>query len=100
MLYRPPRISNHCARKNVMLFVEQDTRIAAGVGMDIRVELQDVSSVKKRLKVEVPAEAALRELNQVADEYKRHAKVPGFRLGKAPMQLIKRHFRKSASVET
>ena len=94
MLYRPPRISNHCARKNVMLFVEQDTRIAAGVGMDIRVELQDMSSVKKRLKVEVPADAALRELNQVADEYKRHAKVPGFRLGKVPMQLIKRHFRK------
>ena len=63
--------------------------------MDIRVELQDVSSVKKRLKVEVPADAALRELNQVADEYKRHAKVPGFRPGKAPMQLIKRHFGKS-----
>ena len=63
--------------------------------MDIRVELEDVSSVKKRLKVEVPAGIALQELDQIAGQYKKHARLPGFRPGKAPVKLIKRHFRKS-----
>lgn len=63
--------------------------------MDIRVQLEDVSTVKKRLKVEVPADIALQEFNQVAGEYKKRARLPGFRPGKAPVQLVKRHFRRS-----
>ena len=57
-------------------------------------ELEDVSTVKKRLKVEVPAGLALKELNEVAGAYKRRARLPGFRQGKAPVELVKRHFRK------
>jgi trigger factor len=63
--------------------------------MEIRVELEDVSSVKKRLKVEVPAGIALKEFDQVAKTYKQQARLPGFRPGKAPVELIKRHFKKS-----
>ena len=63
--------------------------------MEIRVELEDVSSVKKRLKVEVPAGIALKEFDQVVKAYKRQARLPGFRPGKAPVELIKRHFKKS-----
>ena len=62
--------------------------------MEIRIEFEDVSTVKKRMKVEVPAEIAQREFNQVAGEYKKHARLPGFRPGKAPVQLVKRHFAK------
>lgn len=63
--------------------------------MEIRVELEDVTTVKKRLKVEVPARIALKEMDQVAKQYKQQARLPGFRPGKAPVELIKRHFRKS-----
>jgi trigger factor len=63
--------------------------------MEIQVELEDVTTVKKRLKVEVPAGIALQEMNQVAQQYKKQARLPGFRPGKAPLELIKRHFRKS-----
>jgi len=56
--------------------------------------LEDVTTVKKRLKVEVPASLAQQEMNQVANQYKQHARLPGFRPGKAPVELIKRHFRK------
>jgi len=62
--------------------------------MEIQVELEDVTTVKKRLKVEVPASLAQQEMNQVANQYKQHARLPGFRPGKAPVELIKRHFRK------
>ena len=65
--------------------------------MEIRVELEDVTTVKKRLKVEVPASIALKEMDQVAKQYKQQARLPGFRPGKAPVKLIKRHFRKSIS---
>jgi hypothetical protein len=44
--------------------------------MEIRVELEDVSSVKKRLKVEVPAGIALKEFDQVAKTYKQQAETP------------------------
>lgn len=57
--------------------------------------MEDVTTVKKRLKVEVPARIALKEMDQVAKQYKQQARLPGFRPGKAPVELIKRHFRKS-----
>ncbi|MDA2933154.1 trigger factor [Acidobacteria bacterium AH-259-D05] len=63
--------------------------------MDIRVELEHVSTVKKRLKVEVPAGIALKEWDQVAGQYKQQVRLPGFRPGKAPVELIKRRFRKN-----
>jgi trigger factor len=62
--------------------------------MDIQVELVDVSTVKKKLKVVVPAETAQRRFNEIADEYRRHVRLPGFRPGKAPLALIKRRFHK------
>ncbi len=60
--------------------------------MDISAQLEDVSSVKKRLHVEVPEAAATQEFARVADEYKNHVRVPGFRKGKAPLGLIRRRF--------
>ena len=63
--------------------------------MEIQVELEDVTTVKKRLKVEVPASIALKEMDQLAKQYKQQARLPGFRPGKAPVELIKRRFRKS-----
>ena len=62
--------------------------------MNIQVELEDVSTVKKKLKVEIPAEAALREMNRIAGEYRRQARLPGFRPGRAPLELVKRRFQK------
>ena len=63
--------------------------------MEIRIELQDLTAVRKRLRVEVPADIALQEWNQIAGEYRKQARLPGFRPGKAPVELVKRHFRKS-----
>ena len=62
--------------------------------MDIRLEVEDISPVKKKLKVEVPADVAGKEFNQIASDYKKHARLPGFRPGKAPLQLVKRRFQK------
>ena len=60
--------------------------------MQLRVELEDITSVKKKLKVEVPAEVTLGQFNQVAQAYRSQARLPGFRPGKAPLGLVKRRF--------
>jgi trigger factor len=62
--------------------------------MDIQVELVNISTVKKKLKVEIAAEAAQKQLDEIADEYRRHVRVPGFRPGKAPLALVKRRYQK------
>ncbi len=60
--------------------------------MKLRVELEDITPVKKKLKVEIPAEVALGQFNQVTQAYRRRARLPGFRPGKAPLGLVKRRF--------
>lgn len=60
--------------------------------MEIHADLEDVSSVQKVLKVEISAADASSRFQSVAEEYRRHARVPGFRPGKAPLGLIKRRF--------
>jgi trigger factor len=60
--------------------------------MDIQVELEEIGSVKRKLSIEVSAEKAAKEFDRVARDFKKHANLPGFRRGKAPLQLIKRRF--------
>lgn len=59
---------------------------------NIQVELEDVSSVKKKLKIEVPADVAGDEFERIAKDFKKYARLPGFRPGKAPLDLIKKRF--------
>lgn len=60
--------------------------------MEIQTELEDLSSVKKRLTVSIPAETALREFDRVAKSLRSRVRVPGFRAGKAPVELVKRRY--------
>jgi len=46
----------------------------------------------RELEVEVPAEAVEKELERVTREFARLARIPGFRPGKAPMQLVRSRF--------
>ncbi len=62
--------------------------------MDIQIELEDISTVKKKLKVQIPADKAHSEFSKIANEFKQHARLPGFRPGKAPLDLIKKRFAK------
>jgi trigger factor len=60
--------------------------------MEIRVEVENLSPVKKKIEVEIGAETAQEELDRVAREFAKQARLPGFRSGKAPIGLVKRHF--------
>jgi len=56
------------------------------------VQLVDISSCKRQLVVEVPAELVETEIDELARRHARQAKVPGFRPGKVPVSIIKQRY--------
>lgn len=67
--------------------------------MSVVVSLQEVGPCRKQLTVEVPVEAVEAETRAVLKEYGRHARVPGFRKGKVPVDLLRRRFGKDIERE-
>jgi trigger factor len=58
----------------------------------LTVEIIEVNSCKRNLAVEVPAQELDEEINRIAREYARNAKVPGFRPGKIPLNIIRQRY--------
>ncbi len=54
--------------------------------------VEDITSTKKRLKIEIPADTIEKEYRDSLDKMRQRAKVPGFRPGKAPLNLIEKRF--------
>lgn len=59
----------------------------------MRVEIQELTEVEKLLKVEVPYEEVKKILDEIVQDFRRKAKIKGFRDGKAPIYLIKKLFK-------
>jgi len=58
----------------------------------LTVEIVEVSSCKRNLAVEVPPQEVDQEVENLAREYARSAKVPGFRPGKVPLNIIRQRY--------
>ena len=58
----------------------------------MKTTLEDISSVKKKLLIEIESEEVDKKLNEAYKELGRKAKIPGFRPGKAPRKILERHF--------
>ena len=60
----------------------------------MKIELNDISTVKKSMTIEVPPEVVDTERDRIVHGYAAKAKIPGFRPGKAPMAVIRARFAK------
>ena len=60
----------------------------------MQVTVEDISSVKKTLRIEISQEEVAREINKAYDEIKRSAKIKGFRPGKVPRSVLEKMFKK------
>ena len=60
--------------------------------MSVVLSLEDVGPCRKQLKVEVPAPAVEAETQRVVREYGQKVRLPGFRKGKVPSELVRRRF--------
>lgn len=58
----------------------------------MKVELETVDSVRRRLAVEVPVETVRGEIERTFDSLRRNAKVRGFRPGRVPRPVLERMF--------
>src|SRR5689334_19121695 len=67
--------------------------------MSVVVSVADVGPCKKQLKVEVPAPAVEAETQRVVREYGQRVRIPGFRKGKVPAELVRRRFQKDIEKE-
>jgi len=62
--------------------------------MSVVVSIEDVGNCEKQLRIEVPEPAVEAELRRTEQDYRRRASLPGFRKGKAPVELIRRKYRR------
>ncbi len=58
----------------------------------MKAEIVEKNSCKRNLVVEVPAEQVEAEINRLARKYMTNVKVPGFRPGKVPMNIVRQRY--------
>jgi len=63
------------------------------------VDYKELSSIRKSVGVEIPADAISREVQQVTSEFAKQARVPGFRPGKTPKSVVRTRFLKEIDDE-
>jgi trigger factor len=59
----------------------------------MKTEFTDVSETRKTLTIEIPSDIVDAEINKIAKDYSRQARIPGFRPGKVPATLVKKRFK-------
>jgi trigger factor len=65
----------------------------------MKVNVEDISSIKKKVHVEVPEDRVAQEIDSFYEELKKKAKIKGFRPGKAPRTILERYFKDYAKGE-
>ena len=59
----------------------------------MKTEFADVNDTRKTVRVEIPTDLVNAEIDRIARDYSRKARVPGFRPGKTPPRVIKQRFK-------
>lgn len=58
--------------------------------MSVVLSVEESGPCERQVKVEVPAPAVEAELDRVAREFRQRARMPGFRKGKVPLELVRK----------
>jgi trigger factor len=59
----------------------------------MKTEFADVNETRKTVRVEIPTDIVSAEIDRIAQDYSRKARIPGFRPGKAPARVVKQRFK-------
>jgi trigger factor len=65
----------------------------------MKVDIENQPQGLATLRIELPPEEVRKEWDSIASNYSRHARIPGYRTGKAPRQVIEKKFRKEIQDE-
>ncbi len=72
---------------------------AANVAARMKVEVETQPHSVATLRIELPPSEVQKEWDAMANNYARHARIPGYRPGKAPKAVIEKKFRKEIQDE-
>ncbi|MEJ7616522.1 MAG: trigger factor [Pyrinomonadaceae bacterium] len=59
----------------------------------MRTELVDISATRKEIKIDIDATEVRAEYDRVSNRYMKIAAIPGFRPGRAPSSVVRRHYK-------
>src|SRR5260370_33853623 len=59
----------------------------------MKIELVDINETRKNLRVEIPTDVVDAEIDRIARDYSRKARIPGFRAGKGAACVIKQRYK-------
>jgi len=65
----------------------------------MKVSVEEINSIKKKMSVEVPEDQVIKEVDSFYRELSRKAKIKGFRPGKVPRNILERHFKDYVKAE-
>jgi trigger factor len=65
----------------------------------LKVEYTEETSVRKSLSFEIEAEVVSREIEERAKDFAKKAKIPGFRPGKIPTEVVRKRFKDQVLME-
>src|SRR4030066_2228553 len=65
----------------------------------MKTSVEDVSSVKKKITIEIPEDRVTREIDSFYRDLGKKATIKGFRPGKVPRNILERHFKDYAKAE-
>ncbi len=65
----------------------------------MKVQVEDISSIKKKLSIEISEEEVAKETDSFYKELGRKAKIKGFRPGKIPRSILERYFKDYVKTE-
>src|ERR1700730_16130067 len=65
----------------------------------MKVEVENLPNCIASLHIELPPDFVTKEWNEVAKEFRQVARIPGFRPGKAPQNVVEAKFRKEIQEE-
>jgi len=65
----------------------------------MKVKVENINDVEKRLKVAISADEIDEKIDKAYQDLKKNVKLKGFRPGKAPVSILKRHFKSQVEEE-
>ena len=65
----------------------------------MNVNVEDISSIKKKVSIEISEDQVTKEVDSFYRELGRKAKIKGFRPGKVPRNILERHFKDYVKAE-
>jgi len=65
----------------------------------MKVTINELNSYKRGMEVEIPPEVVSSEMERAYEDYRRRARIPGFRKGKIPLSVVKQRYGKQVEGE-